>query len=392
MAQKLMRILRRPTTAIGMASLGVMAIIGWRISDARPDAESQWNAGMKALESGDHGSALEAAAALSKLPEGRDRSRVLFAQIALHRGDYGMVLDLLSANMARNELRRPVLASISEAAYRLGDLPAAHKSALIGVADFPDDAHFHRLLSGVYYDLGAMQHALNELDELSRLAQDDFRPHHLAAVIHSDFDHPEKAVYHARAALERSPPPEVGRDLYQLLTENLVKERRYDECLAVLSGAHLGPQSLLWRAECLAGLGRSNEALAAITIAESSATSDPRLLKLKARLLRDAGQSELAIPLLERAVEERPHDSELMYQLAQAYQEVGRAADGAAALDRFNRTRELRDRLTNLSQQADRDLTSAAVRADLARVCSELGLHELAETWQTAADACRVSQ
>jgi tetratricopeptide (TPR) repeat protein len=358
-------------------------------SDRQADVSSAWNRGWQALENGDLSDARIAYRELEKAAPNSPQLIVLRAGLALKRGDYPSVLESLDPALASGELRRPVLILISEAMYRVEDLEAARVVALAGAKDFPDEAHFCRVLSGIYYDLGAIQQALHQVDQLIRLVPADYRPHYLAAVIHDDFDHPDEAIRHLTIALEKSPPEEPTHEMLDMLVANLVKERRYQEALRVIADHSTWERQSYWRAHCLAGLGRTEEALDAARIAHEAGIDEPGLLGLKARILDDSGKHLDAIPLLERAVQLKPHDAQLQYQLAQAFDSAGQGENARSAFERFRRTQELREKLTLMSQKADEDIESAETRDELAGICAELGLDRLAETWRAAANHCR---
>jgi hypothetical protein len=60
-------------------------------------------------------------------------------------------------------------------------------------------------------------------------------------------------------------------------------------------------------------------------------------------------------------------------------------------ISRSEEVKALKLKLTELSQLAMREAENADVREEMAVICENLGMKEMAQLWQTAAAACRAS-
>ena len=256
----------------------------------------------------------------------------------------------------------------------------------------PDDLAAHRGLANLYYNQGAMVPALAEFEKVAALDDADGAPHRFMGHIYKDVERPAEAVREFEAALARRLDPEGARRARAELAELLVKGAEYARAAAVLDGCDLEeaarPALVALRAEGLWGAGRQAEARALLGPALAAHPDAVPLLAARARIHLEEGEPAAAAGLLERATAAEPHEYAHRYQLAVAYEALGRTADAA---EQRRLTRKLQDTLTEMSKLTQEAMTrpwDGAVRLRLAEVCRQLGKPDVAAIWQRAAAAC----
>ena len=360
--------------------------IVWHLRE-RPDERFQQ--ALVALEARDFSRVEAAIKALQGDGEYEPHRRLLQGGYRLRLGNpYGALRDLSAVEPA-GELREPAHLLTGEALYQLGRLAEAEQVFLQLERTHPDHPQACRWLAAIYYDLGANHHAIERLERLAKLKPDDFTPHHLLAVMHSDFEQFPQAIQHYQQALRRSPPETVRQELLRGLGRALVRERRYDEALRVLEGGPVDAEVLALRSEASWSLGARDDAWKSLERARAMDARERSVLWIGARMHLDSDRPAEAVPLLRQILEADPHDIESRYHLATAYRQMGRLEDSDRELERRQVSYDLRERLSKLSLRAMDEPRNAELRDELAEVCRQLGKHELAATWQRAAEQCR---
>src|SRR5262249_23964177 len=114
----------------------------------------------------------------------------------------------------------------------------------------------------------------------------------------------------------------------------------------------------------------------------------PRALRMRAEMHLDANEVQSAVPLLERALRIDSHDCPCRYQLAIAYEHLGRRAEAAEQRRLLEQSQRGFQELSDLNQEAIRKPADSGVRRRLAEVCGRLGKPDLARMWLRAAAAC----
>jgi len=237
----------------------------------------------------------------------------------------------------------------------------------------------------MYYDIGAMNHAIRHLLVVAEQAPDDPRPFRLIGLIHKDFEEYPKAVNAYRESLGRNPAQALKQEVLSELTECLVNLRRHEEALETIRE---GPPSapILWlRAQCHHALG---DATTARSLVDEAIEVDPKHLEalhLRGTLELEAGDAASAVDTLSNAVKLFPTEWRLRYTLARAYRRLGNEDKSAEHLDVMEEFRDLRERFTKLHAQAIKDPEDVDVRYQLGCVARQLDKPELAVTWFKAA-------
>jgi predicted Zn-dependent protease len=120
----------------------------------------------------------------------------------------------------------------------------------------------------------------------------------------------------------------------------------------------------------------------------ASPAPTPRALRVRAQIHLDADEAAAAVPLLERALRIDNHDCPCRYQLAMAYEHLGRRAEAAEQRRLLDQSQRGFQELSDLNKEAIRKPNDAGVRRRLAEVCGRLNKPDLAQMWLRAAAAC----
>jgi tetratricopeptide (TPR) repeat protein len=269
----------------------------------------------------------------------------------------------------------------------------AERFLLFVLARQPDHLDAHRSLASLYYDQGAWVPAVLHALRWGELDRRDGRPHRFVGLIYKDLEQHGQAIPAYQEALRRELKPAVAETVREELAECLVAQAHFAEALPILE--HLpprrrveAPKLVALQGECLWGLGRTAEAEALLDQALADAPRCPEVLRLRAKVYLAVPESAAAVPLLERAVALDRHDFASRFQLAQAYESLGRR-DAAAEQRRLaQQTQDALTEVTNLVRAASEQPWDGSVRRRLAEACRSLDQPELAERWRRSAAAC----
>ncbi|MEK6257566.1 MAG: tetratricopeptide repeat protein [Planctomycetota bacterium] len=318
----------------------------------------------------------------------RDEAAVVRCAWLVRRARYQQALNGLTPDMIAGPLNRHVLRLAGECLFHLGELDRAESLLVQLVAEHPDEVDAHRVLAAMYYDLGSPDLALKALNHVIRLAPLDYRPHHLTGVILMDNENFVAAAKQFRLGLSKTPPEEPRRVMQQELAKVLIRLRDFPGALDSLSDTKPSPDTDTQRAECFWSLGDARQAAQLVDEVLANHPEHVNALKLKARFIEEAGEGELAVPLLQKVLVEEPFDLDARYQLLQLYGALGKNEERATEQIEYNRYRGLQDRLIELNQQASSDPNAEAPRRELVKVCQALGRQKLAAMWHKAAEFC----
>lgn len=255
------------------------------------------------------------------------------------------------------------------------------------VAAQPKEPDALRWLGMVYYDLGAMDHAVGPLTELAELQPEDYRPHWLLGVMYHDFERYPQAIEHLRAALQRSPPESLESEIRGELAKALVANRAYQETLDLLLPDPKTATQMQMVAKSYFNLG---EMVSARSWADKAAVlepTDPDLVLLQAELLKEQGNNAAAVRLLQQATDRHPNHPALRYQYSLALRADRRTTEADAQLQLWNEANTRRKRLVELNEQAIAKPYDRGIREELAQLCRDLKEPALAEMWQRAAES-----
>jgi tetratricopeptide (TPR) repeat protein len=256
----------------------------------------------------------------------------------------------------------------------------------------PDYVDAHRGLATLYYDQRAWVPAVLHLLRWAELDPRDGRAHRFMGLIYKDLDQLSPAIECYVEALRRQLAEPVVEEVKEELAECLVAQSQYERALKLLESCAQqvdnAAKLMALRAECLWGLGRETEAQTLLDHALIGHPRVPDLLRLRAKLHLHANEPQAAIPLLQRALEIDRHDYAGRYQLAQAYQAIGRTADAAEQRRLADDTKASLVQMTDLIKQASEKPWDGSVRKQLGGLCQKLDKPDLAGMWFKAAASC----
>ena len=141
--------------------------------------------------------------------------------------------------------------------YAIADLRSAEQYWLEALQADANHTDTHRSLAMIYYDRGAIDHAVQHLKEVTRLAPADARPYRLLGLLHKDYERYGEAAEFYRQALACTLTPVTRQEVTIELAEALIKTRNYQQALNALQSAPTTSDVQVLQAECMIGLGDS---------------------------------------------------------------------------------------------------------------------------------------
>jgi tetratricopeptide (TPR) repeat protein len=323
----------------------------------------------------------------------KDHAHLLRCELFFHLHDYAKAVDEFNQIQDQGDLL--VEASALCGQWFLLELHRpveAERFLRFVVSRRPDHVDAHRGLATLYYDQRAWVPAVLHLLRWADLDPRDGRAHRFMGLIYKDLDQLSPAIASYEEALRRKLADAVVEEVKEELAECLVAQSQYERALKLLEGCAEQPDSaaklMALRAECLWGLGRDSEAQTLLDRALVAHPRAPDLLRLRAKLHLHANEPQAAIRLLQRAVEIDQHDYAGRYQLAQAYQAIGRTADAVEQRRLADDTKASLAQMTDLIKQASEKPWDASVRKGLGELCQKLDKPDLAAMWFKAAASC----
>jgi tetratricopeptide (TPR) repeat protein len=291
-------------------------------------------------------------------------------------------------------LRHDILLYSGEALYRTGRLREARNALTMLVEEVPDSVDAHRWLASTWYDLGANIPAIHHLTEVTRLAPADYRPHWLMGVMYRDFENYPEAIKHLTAAWERNPPADV-RDLIGVyLSRSLQADHQYEQALKFLKQCRQSPAVLVETARAEFSLTRTDSAekiLESCPVPEDELAGIDYFL-LSGDVLEARGKQAEAADKYAAGTARFPFDEDLQYRLATTLKAIGQTDRSEAEMAVWKRKNDLKKRLVDLNKIASEQPDNAAVRRELAEVCTQMQRPQLAAMWAAAAEACEQPQ
>ena len=375
---------------------GILVLLGliggglsWHLT--QPTADELFAQGVAALMRGDIFAGERIVQRLKGHSGATPYQQALNGGLLLHSGRYQEALIVLSPELATGKQREAVLVWAGECFVKQRDLARAEIMLRTAAQEFPENQQAARLLAVIYYDLGAMHPALQQLKKLQQFDAPDYRPYHMSGTIYLDFEQFDNAIIDLRAALDREPPPLVRDAIALDLAVGLRRLLRFDEALSIANSVRPTARSHAEIALCQLGTGHLPEAIRSVQDGQRLAADDPQLCRAEAQVLIEQKLFEPALVTLRKLVKLEPHDFETQYKLASVLKELGRDQERIAALDRFNELVAMRTRLTELNDRANQRPYDADLRLELADLCRQLGRLDLEQDWRNAAAACRES-
>lgn len=375
-----------------MTAFGVFWGLQWRTPTppqlVSPDEFFQQGLrGIRARDAEEIHRALAGLEASSDLP---DRVQLLQGALNLLSGNPQVALQDFAQLDPHGPLRDPLLTLTGEALYRVGKLDDAQHCLQQAVQDTPDNVDALRWLATVCYDLGDIDQTLQLLREVSRVAPQDDRPHHMQGAIYRDFGKHQDAITELRRALELG--ARNANEIRPLLASSQISLKQFDAALVTLQECPETTMTLSLKADCQWQSGQSNEARETLAQAELLGKLPASGQRLQARILVEENELHAARQLLDSLIASDPGDDEASYQLALVFRQLKDEPAYQAQLARSESIKALKNRLTELSEQAMKEPSHAEIRDQLAVICDQLGLQPMAQVWRTAAASCRRQQ
>jgi len=284
-----------------------------------------------------------------------------------------------------SNIRPLALYWLGAATYAIGNPRMAANRWLEAIAARPDLAPAHRSLSMYFYDLGASDNAVFHLSELAKLEPKDGRPLRLLGLVYKDNERYEDAVVNYRQALQRQLSDTSRQEVLVELTDSLLKTRNYQEALEAITQCTESNDVRVLKAECLAGLGKNEEAIQELDLVLAVAPDHLRALLQRGTLELESGNIEAAIGSFSIAAKKHPMDYTAHFKLSQALRrgEKNEEADKEAA--EADRIRIIREKFAELHQQAAAKPEDASLRFELGKTALALQMDSVAENWYRAA-------
>jgi tetratricopeptide (TPR) repeat protein len=357
----------------------VALVVSGYASHTGPDY--QFRTGKDAFARGDLDAVLTAAEALSGVNGYEPHRHLLEGMILLRKR--GFVEAIIEFGYAKDHPDTAALAHTlsGEALYNTRQFRDAQRILTKAIQLDPSQIDARRWLAATYFDIGAMNHAVDQLQAVAQQAPGDPRPHRLLGLIYKDFEQYGKAIAAYRQSLRRNPDQPAKSELSLELAECLVHQRRHAEALEALRQCPRSAGRLVFEAECHYAGGDEDAARKLLHEALRLEPEHLGGLQLDARMAQESGDVESAARTLRRAAAAHPKEWRVRYQLGRVYQQLGKRELAEEELKTMQQLRTLRDHFTTLHEQAMKDPTDAQTRYQLGVTAGELGKPELAADW-----------
>ena len=345
-----------------------------------------WQAGRTAVGQNDWTTAAAAASQLQKLPDWKAHAGLLRGYIARGKGQLNEALLLFSTANDNPATRTEAYFQAGSICYQQQQFAQATLLLRQVLEWQPGHLDALRLLAASWYDIGAMEKAVQTLGEVSKLAPSDFRPLYMQASILKDFERFEDSAIAFKAAAEIAPADStVAREIQAEWGDCLIKLRRWEQALEVLDKAGDQPEVLALKAQSMYSLRRFDEAN---TLAEQALTKDPTqpdAVLVAAATRERRSQATAGLQLLTDCLQKHPFDLRLHHRMADLLAALSRPAEAEQFRNRAGEIAALRTRLSAAQQAIVRDASTAQKRLEIATIAEQLGELRTAEQWLRAA-------
>lgn len=346
-----------------------------------PSPEQFFHAGVTAFASGDVDSVQTAAEALQGLAGYEPHAHVLEGMFLLRRDRLLEAIEQFGHGKDHPDTQVLAYALSGEALYKARLFRDAERILHTAVQLDPAQTEARRWLAALYFDLGAMNHALRHLEVVSREAPSDPRPPKMRATIFKDFEKHAEAVAEYRESLRRDPQQPDKHVILLGIAECLVKLQRSAEAMEALADCPESAAALALQARCHYAQGDRAAARKLVDQALRLAPGHLEARQLRATLALDGGDLAAALADLRQAVEDHPNDYRLRYRLAQVYQRLGQEPLAREQSEASKRLRELWTQFSKLHDQAMEQPTDVEVRYQLGLVATRLDKPDVASDW-----------
>ncbi len=394
---------RRRTITAGAVLTFAMAAVAtvWMTRADRADPQQRFERALEAARLEEWSTVTAVTRELLTLPEFEHHCTLLLGLRLASDGHFESALKNLRRASEKPETELPALAAAGRTLYLLQRYREAITTLqkAISLDATHDDAH--RFLASAYYDIGAMDDALNVLERVVQFAPDDFRAYRFRAIILQDFERYGEALTQWNAAIDRAQlNPEFLVYCQLRKGECLMRLRRYDEADTTLDSIGLDSigsavdglpagefraQIFAARAEVCLALRRFDESskFAAESLTLSPGNVAATLTAV--RLAEERQRTDEAVPLLKSAIDRHPREAQLHARLADVYATAGQTEQATSARSRSVELMALQTQFTEFHQQAIERPDDVAVRLRLAETAELLGRTSIAGMWYQAA-------
>lgn len=348
-------------------------------------AVKDWQQAMQDLD--EHNSAAARSFLNATMGQTSQQSRrsLLQGRLFLEEGKLFAARQTLAESLADAQLHIEANYWSGAASYAIGDTIAAEQYWLEVLQAAANHTDTHRSLAMIYYDRGAIDHAVQHLNEVARLAPADARPYRLLGLIHKDYERYGEAATFYRQALARELTATTRQQVNIELAEALIKTRSYQDALDTLQTVPASPDIQVLQAECMIGLGNSAPAAELLDQVLKQQPEHFSALSERAGVYLEQQQYDSAIELLQRAIQLKPADYLATFRLAQSLRAAGKTLEAEQAAQRANDIKTKRERFSKLHQDATARPQDAQVRIELGELAADLDMPELSVTWYRAA-------
>lgn len=368
--------------SITSAMLVIGCVLWWQ--NTTPQAI--YTRGRQALLRGDWATVERSANSLASRPEWKARTALLNGHLAKSRGNNELALVLFSDANESPETREESYYEAALICYQQKQFSQAILLLRQVLEWNADDVTAWRLLASAWYDIGAMERAIQCLESVIRLAPTDYRPHYMKATILKDFERFEDASLAFQTATSMAPANSTVHDEIRAgWGDCLIRLRRYQESLDVMQPARDWPDILAQRALALFSLRRFDDAARMADQALAAQPLHPEALLVAASSLERAGRTADGLALLREGITANPMELRMYHRMADLLSTAGATDEAATFRTRAGEIAELRAKFSAAHQALVQDTSSVEKRLTLATLAEQLNETEMAEDWYYAA-------
>jgi len=270
----------------------------------------------------------------------------------------------------------------SECLVRLGDNRTAELALATLVTRQPDNLDAHRYLAAIYVDVNAKSLAIPQLREWIRLDGNDPRPYRWLSQMtrRSEIGYTEAIEAHRKLLqlnLNEAERAAVAQELAEIQIDKLAGYQQGLETLTEVPKAFQNqPSYVLLQAECLLGLGKTQEARELIDgLLKAHPTLSSALL-FRAKVYLQEDQPKLAIGLLEKLLSRFPYDTRARQTLMVAYGSIGNERQVAEQKQFLDKLQAQVRTVETLQRVAAKEPWNGLARLEIANLYSGINYSE----------------
>lgn len=364
----------------------VVVVAGIYYLIPRTSPEEVYASGVQAAKAFDWDEVRTAIDQLGDHPDFVAHLAILQGFIEASHGKNDRALRKFSEAQSHPDTREESYLQAGAICYRLKEFREAVQ-LLMQVTEWnPDRLQAHRLLAASFYDIGAMDQALDQITHVIRLAPDDYRPHFMKASILQDYEQFQvAAAVFEQAAQLCDPGSKSDIAIRSGWSECLLRLGRYREALATVEGLPSIPTIDIRKAEAYYFLRQYKKSQQLVDPLLASHPNDVGLVTVAVRLFEHSGEYDRGIDLVTAALKQDPYNIRLQSSAADIFGACGMLENAREYRELAASTGELQHRFSQLHQKAVKEVNNAALRLELAQVAEQLGKLLIARTWFEAA-------